>query len=140
MADAVVGKSVAKRLLSFICVKTRDARSIFCGVESSAARRMSLLFALLCAAAFPEFAYAMDYSTGTGLVRDFVSWLFVDAGPYVFMAILGICVLGVPKGWIPMKGAVIAVICSSVFFAVRPADTRAAASRLRSRVGGWAGG
>ncbi len=71
MADAVVGKSVAKRLLSFICAKTRDARAILSSVESSAARRMSLLVALL--AAFPEFAYAMDYSTGTGLVRDFVS-------------------------------------------------------------------
>jgi hypothetical protein len=133
MADTVVGKRVAKHLLSFMCAKTRNAQAAFCCVEARAARRMTLLFALLCAAAFPEFAYAMDYSTGTGLVRDFVSWLFVDAGPYVFMAILGICVLGVPKGWIPMKGAVIAVICSFVFFAV-PSIVRYAASVASSQI------
>ncbi|MFM0132576.1 mating pair formation protein [Paraburkholderia sediminicola] len=133
MADAVVGKSVAKPLLSFIRAKTRDARAVFCSVDASTSRRMSLLVALLCVAVFPEFAYAMDYSTGTGLVRDFVSWLFVDAGPYVFMAILGICVLGVPKGWIPMKGAVIAVICSFVFFAV-PSIVRYAASVASSQI------
>lgn len=98
--------------------------------KSKSATMLALLFV---AVVFPEYAYAMDYSTGTGLVRDFVSWLFVDAGPYVFMAILGICVLGVPKGWIPMKGAVIAVICSFVFFAV-PSIVRYAASVASSQI------
>ncbi|CAE6843124.1 hypothetical protein R75461_07117 [Paraburkholderia nemoris] len=92
-----------------------------------------LVCTLLLTVLTPEFANAMDYSTGTGLVRDFVSWLFIDAGPYVFMAILGICVLGVPKGWIPMKGAVIAVVCSFVFFAV-PSIVRYAASVASSQI------
>lgn len=96
-------------------------------------KRAAVLAMLFVTATFPEYAYAMDYSTGTGLFRDFVSWLFIDAGPYLFMGILGICVLGVPKGWIPMKGAVMAVICSFVFFAV-PSIVRYAASVASSQI------
>jgi hypothetical protein len=96
--------------------------------------KTAVMIALLFVAAlFPEYAYAVDYSTFTSLARDFVSWLFVDAGPYVFMAILGICVIGVPKGWIPMKSAVIAVVASFFFFAV-PTIVRYAATTASSNI------
>jgi hypothetical protein len=127
MATAIIGAvTLAPAIQHFLFSKSPWlTRS-----QTKSAATLALLFV---AAVFPEYAYAMDYSTGTGLVRDFVSWLFVDAGPYVFMAILGICVLGVPKGWIPMKGAVIAVICSFVFFAV-PSIVRYAASVASSQI------
>ncbi|EIF32202.1 hypothetical protein BCh11DRAFT_07788 [Burkholderia sp. Ch1-1] len=121
MATAIIGAvTLAPAIQHFFFSKSPSRMR-------SQTKSVATLALLFVAAVFPEYAYAMDYSTGTGLVRDFVSWLFVDAGPYVFMAILGICVLGVPKGWIPMKGAVIAVICSFVFFAV-PSIVRYAAS------------
>ncbi|MDR6496016.1 hypothetical protein J2797_005941 [Paraburkholderia terricola] len=127
MATAIIGAvTLAPAIQHFLLGKSPSpTRS-----QTKSAAMLALLFV---AAVFPEYAYAMDYSTGTGLVRDFVGWLFVDAGPYVFMAILGICVLGVPKGWIPMKGAVIAVICSFVFFAV-PSIVRYAASVASSQI------
>jgi len=127
MATAIIGAvALAPTFHHFLSSKTST-------LTRSQTRSTATLALLFVAAVFPEYAYAMDYSTGTGLVRDFVSWLFVDAGPYVFMAILGICVLGVPKGWIPMKGAVIAVICSFVFFAV-PSIVRYAASVASSQI------
>jgi hypothetical protein len=92
-----------------------------------------MLALLFVAALFPEYAYAVDYSTFTGLARDFVSWLFVDAGPYIFMAILGICVIGVPKGWVPMKSAVIATVVAFVFFAI-PTIVRYAATTASSSI------
>ncbi len=49
------------------------------------------------------------------------------------MAILGICVIGVPKGWIPMKSAVIAVVASFFFFAV-PTIVRYAATTASSNI------
>lgn len=71
------------------------------GVPTRAKLHSAAIAALLISAAlFPKYAYAADYSTFTGLAGDFVSWLFVDVGPYVFMAIPGICVIGVPKRWI----------------------------------------
>lgn len=88
---------------------------------------------LFMTAIFPEYAYAIDYSTVTGLVRDFVVWLFVDAGPYVFMAILGIVVIGIPKGWIPMKTGVIAV-CTAFFFFMVPTIVRYAANNAASNI------
>ncbi|RZF25869.1 mating pair formation protein [Paraburkholderia sp. UYCP14C] len=127
MASAIIGAAaLAPTFHHFLSSKTST-------LTRSRSKSVATLALLFVAAVFPQFAYAMDYSTGTGLVRDFVSWLFVDAGPYVFMAILGICVLGVPKGWIPMKGAVIAVICSFVFFAV-PSIVRYAASVASSQI------
>ncbi|MFL9921923.1 mating pair formation protein [Paraburkholderia fungorum] len=127
MATAIIGAvTLAPAIQHFLFSKSPSLMRS----QTKSAATLSLLF---IAAVFPQYAYAMDYSTGTGLVRDFVSWLFVDAGPYVFMAILGICVLGVPKGWIPMKGAVIAVICSFVFFAV-PSIVRYAASVASSQI------
>ncbi|MGY6157387.1 mating pair formation protein [Paraburkholderia graminis] len=127
MATAIIGAvTLAPAIQHFLFSKSPSRMR-------SQTKSVATLALLFVAAVFPEYAYAMDYSTGTGLVRDFVSWLFVDTGPYVFMAILGICVLGVPKGWIPMKGAVIAVICSFVFFAV-PSIVRYAASVASSQI------
>ncbi|EED97299.1 mating pair formation protein [Burkholderia multivorans] len=76
--------------------------------------------ALLAAGVFamPEFAHAASYDTGTQLAKDFVQWLFIDAGPYVFMAVLGFLVIAVSKGWVHMKAGVIAVIACFVFFCV----------------------
>jgi hypothetical protein len=62
-----------------------------------------------------------------------VVWLFVDAGPYVFMAILGIVVVGIPKGWIPMKSGVIAV-CTAFFFFMVPTIVRYAASSAGNNI------
>ncbi|MBJ9625019.1 mating pair formation protein [Burkholderia multivorans] len=68
--------------------------------------------------AMPEFAHAASFSTATQLAKDFVQWLFIDAGPYVFMAVLGLIVVGVTKGWVHMKAGVIAVIACFFFFCV----------------------
>jgi hypothetical protein len=102
-------------------------------MSRSQVKSTALVSMLFVAALFPEYAYAADYSTFTGLARDFVSWLFVDAGPYIFMAILGICVIGVPKGWVPMKSAVIATVVSFVFFAI-PTIVRYAATTAASNI------
>ncbi|SAL73273.1 hypothetical protein AWB68_04400 [Caballeronia choica] len=127
MATAIIGAvTLAPAIRHFLLSKSPP-------LARSETRSTATLVLLFVAAVFPEYAYAMDYSTGTALVRDFVSWLFVDAGPYVFMAILGICVIGVPKGWIPMKSGVVAVICSFVFFAV-PSIVRYAASVASSQI------
>lgn len=94
---------------------------------------VAVLVAFFITALIPDFAYAMDYSTVTGLFRDFVSWLFIDAGPYLFMAILGVVALGVPKGWFPMKSAVIAVLVAFVFFGI-PSIVRYAASSAAAQI------
>jgi hypothetical protein len=127
MATAIIGAvSLAPAIQHFLLSKTPS-------LTRSQTKSAVTLALLLVAAVFPEYAYAMDYSTFTGLARDFVSWLFVDAGPYLFMAILGVCTLGVPKGWVPMKSAVIAVIVSFVFFAI-PAIVRYAATTGASQI------
>ncbi|OTP78498.1 mating pair formation protein [Caballeronia sordidicola] len=102
-------------------------------LSRSQVKYAAALALLFVTALFPEYAYAADYSTFTDLLRGFVSWLFVDAGPYIFMAILGICVVGVPKGWVPMKSAVIATVVTFVFFAL-PTVVRYAATTAASNI------
>jgi hypothetical protein len=127
MATAIIGAvTLAPAFHHFLSSKTP-------ALTRSQTRSAAMLALLFVAALFPEYAYAVDYSTFTGLARDFVSWLFVDAGPYIFMAILGICVIGVPKGWVPMKSAVIATVVAFVFFAI-PTIVRYAATTASSNI------
>jgi Mn2+/Fe2+ NRAMP family transporter len=69
------------------------------------------------ALALPQYAYA-GYGTLTQLIKDFVTWLFIDAGPYIFMAALGVICIMVGKGWIHMKAGVITVIVCFCFFCI----------------------
>ncbi|AOI94135.1 mating pair formation protein [Burkholderia pseudomultivorans] len=93
--------------------------------QASAVRRKSRILsvlglALLAGGAFtvPQYAHAVGYGTFTQLVKDFVTWLFIDGGPFIFMAVLGIIILMVGKGWIHVKTGVIAVVVCFVFFCV----------------------
>lgn len=71
------------------------------------------------ALALPQYAHAASsYGTLTQLIKDFVTWLFIDGGPYIFMAALGIILLMVGKGWIHMKTGVITVVVCFLFFCV----------------------
>lgn len=85
-------------------------------------RAMSVLgLALLAsgALALPQYAHAAsNYSTMTQLIKDFVSWLFIDGGPYIFMAALGIICIMVGKGWIHMKTGIITVAVCFFFFCI----------------------
>ena len=73
--------------------------------------------------ALPEMAWAISYDTIVQLLRDFVRMLFVDAGPYIFMAAFGVSLVGIGKGWIPVKAGVILIVVCFCFFAV-PAGVR----------------
>ncbi|WP_321959248.1 mating pair formation protein [Burkholderia cenocepacia] len=69
--------------------------------------------------ALPEYAHAASsYATLTQLIKDLVTWLFIDGGPYIFMAALGIVCIMVGKGWIHIKTGVIMVVVCFLFFCV----------------------
>jgi hypothetical protein len=123
-----VATSTSATKLALVC-----DQNFVLGMSRSQVKPAAVLAMLFATALFPEYAYAADYSTFTDLLRSFVSWLFVDAGPYIFMAILGICVVGVPKGWVPMKSAVIATVVTFVFFAL-PTIVRYAATTAASNI------
>jgi hypothetical protein len=127
MAPAIIGA------LALAPTFHRFSRNKSLALTRTQTRSSAVLAVLFVTAVFPEYAYAADYSTFTDLLRSFVSWLFVDAGPYIFMAILGICVVGVPKGWVPMKSAVIATVVTFVFFAL-PTIVRYAATTAASNI------
>ncbi|AJW93626.1 putative membrane protein (plasmid) [Burkholderia gladioli] len=84
---------------------------------------ISMFVACIFIGAMPMTAYAADYSTATGILKAFLQWIFFDGGPYIWMAIAGVLVLGVPKGWVQMKTAVITIIVCFVFFCI-PAIVR----------------
>ncbi|MCA8325936.1 MULTISPECIES: hypothetical protein [Burkholderia] len=84
---------------------------------------ISMIVACVLVGAMPMTAYAADYSTATGIVKAFLQWIFFDGGPYIWMAISAILVIGVPKGWVQMKTAVITIITCFVFFCI-PAIVR----------------
>lgn len=79
---------------------------------------MGIVIAMVGLFLTPEMAYAVSYDTAKQLLRDFASFLFVDAGPYIFMIAFGIVLVGVGKGWIPVKSGVIIVVVCFAFFAV----------------------
>ncbi|PRH40431.1 mating pair formation protein [Burkholderia vietnamiensis] len=85
-------------------------------------RAMSVFgLALLASGAFalPQYAHAASsYGTLTQLIKDLVTWLFIDGGPYIFMATLGIICIMVGKGWIHIKSGVITVVVCFLFFCV----------------------
>lgn len=87
----------------------------------------------LAAALVPELAFAQSYTQYTGFLREFARWIFIDAGPYIFMIILAISVVCVAKGWLQMKTAVIAVIAAVFFFGI-PAVVRTMAQQAASNI------
>ncbi|WP_124702395.1 mating pair formation protein [Burkholderia cenocepacia] len=94
---------------------------------------ISMIVACTLVGAMPMTAYAAaDYSTATGIFKAFLQWMFFDGGPYIWMAISAVLVLGVPKGWVQMKTAVITICTCFVFFCipsiVRYMSNQAAAS------------
>ncbi|QCP55118.1 hypothetical protein FAZ95_38995 [Trinickia violacea] len=72
-------------------------------------------------------------STITTLLQTLAQAIFVSYGPYIFMIVLGILVIMVAKGWVPMKGAVIAAVACFVFFMV-PSLVRYAASIAQAQI------
>ncbi|SAL05225.1 hypothetical protein AWB78_07369 [Caballeronia calidae] len=99
----------------------------------NALRRRSATFAtlLLCV---PELAFAQaSFSTGTSLLQAFAQAIFISWGPYIFMIILGVLVVMVGKGWVPMKGAAIAVVCCFCFFCV-PTIVRYLATQAAAQI------
>lgn len=84
----------------------------------SMAVAMGFTLALLGLFTAPEMAYAVSYDTAVQLLKEFTRFLFVDAGPYIFMIAFGIVLVGVGKGWIPVKAGVVIVIVCFAFFAV----------------------
>jgi hypothetical protein len=86
---------------------------------------------LLCV---PELAFAQaGYSTGTSLLQAFAQAIFISWGPYIFMIILGVLVVMVGKGWVPMKGAAIAVVACFCFFCV-PTIVRYLATQAAAQI------
>jgi hypothetical protein len=131
MAPAIISAGVLS--LAFVPARHASMPANPPAALTRSIKRAAVLAMLFVTATFPEYAYAIDYQTVTNLFRDFVVWLFVDAGPYVFMAILGIVVVGIPKGWIPMKSGVIAV-CTAFFFFMVPTIVRYAASSAGNNI------
>jgi uncharacterized protein (DUF486 family) len=86
---------------------------------------------LLC---IPELAFAQaSYGTATGLLQALVQAIFISWGPYIFMVVLGVSVLMVGKGWVPMKGAAIAVASCFCFFCV-PSIVRYLAAQAAAQI------
>jgi hypothetical protein len=103
----------------------RAAENILCTAAA-------ILAGLLMSA--PELAFAQaSYDTGTSLLHDFVYAIFVSWGPYIYMGVLGLLVLMVGKGWMPLKGALIAVVACFVFFCV-PTIVRYMATKAAAQI------